>query len=58
MPVPRYNVIGSTCNIPYNWKFSRVLIFAVFADHGVSVKIKPTNFLMCLYGCALGLERP
>ena len=29
-----------------------------FTDRGMSVKIKPTNFLMCLYWCALGLERP
>ena len=24
----------------------------------MSMEIKPTNFLTCLYGCALGLERP
>ena len=36
----------------------RVLIFTVFVDRGVSAKIKPTNFLTCLFGCALGLEQP
>ena len=45
-------------DILYSGKFSRVLIFAVFADRSVSAKIKPTNFLMCLYGCDLGIERP
>ena len=30
--------------LPYSGKFSRVLIFVVFTDRGVSVKIKPTNF--------------
>ena len=30
--------------IPYSGKFSRVLIFAVFVDCGVSAKLKHTNF--------------
>ena len=44
--------------IPNSMKFSRVFIFSVFVDHGVSAKVKPTNFLTCLNRCALGLERP